>query len=64
MQTRFRKAMLNGTLLSRARQMRSQPTDSERKLWERLRRDSLGVKFKRQYAVGGYIVISAVLSKS
>jgi len=56
MQTRFHKAMLNGTLLSRARQMRSEPTDAERKLWEGLRRGSFDVKFKRQHPVGGYIV--------
>ena len=35
--------------------MRSEPTDAERRLWERLRRDAFGVKFKRQYAIGGYI---------
>ncbi len=56
MQTRFRDALLNGTLLARARQMRSEATDAERKLWAHLRRNSLGVKFKRQYAVHGYIV--------
>ena len=55
-QTRFRNALLNGVLLSRSRQMRSEPTDAERKLWAQLRRSSLGVKFKRQYAVRGYIV--------
>src|SRR5260370_12415788 len=56
MQTRFRNALLNGALLERSRQMRSEPTDAERKLWEKLRRGGLGVKFKRQYALCGYIV--------
>jgi crossover junction endodeoxyribonuclease RuvC len=56
MQTRFRNALLNGTLLSRSRQMRSAATDAERKLWEKLRREGFGVKFKRQYAIRGYIV--------
>ena len=36
--------------------MRSAATDAERKLWEKLRREGFGVKFKRQYAVRGYIV--------
>ncbi len=56
MQTRFRDSLLNGTLLARARQMRSEATDAERKLWAHLRRKNLGVKFKRQYVVRGYIV--------
>jgi very-short-patch-repair endonuclease len=56
MQTRFNKALLNGKLQMRSRHMRSEPTDAERKLRERLRRHNLGVKFKRQYAVRGYIV--------
>ena len=55
MQTRF-KALLNGTLLARSRQMRSEATDAERKLWQNLRRANLGLKFKRQYAARGYIV--------
>jgi very-short-patch-repair endonuclease len=56
MQTRFNKALLNGTLLARSRQMRSEATDAERKLWQNLRRGNLGVKFKRQYTARGYIV--------
>ena len=31
-------------------------TDAERKLWQHLRASQLGVKFTRQYPVGGYIV--------
>jgi very-short-patch-repair endonuclease len=64
MQTRFRNALLNGTLLSRSRQMRSAATDAERKLWEKLRRESFGVKFKREYAVRGYIVDFCVLNEN
>lgn len=56
MQTRFRNSLLNGVLLARSRHMRSEPTDAENKLWVRLRRNALGVKFKRQYVVRGYIV--------
>jgi very-short-patch-repair endonuclease len=56
MQTRFHNALVNGTILARSRQMRSEATDAERKLWQNLRRANLGVKFKRQYATRGYIV--------
>ena len=36
--------------------MRNAPTDAERRLWLALRdRRMLGVKFTRQFAVGGYI---------
>jgi len=56
MQTRFYNALLNGSLLARSRQMRSEATAAERKLWQNLRRANLGVKFKTQYAARGYIV--------
>ena len=63
MQTRFRNALLNGTLLERSRQMRSDPTDAERKLWAMLRRDGLGVKFKkairRPQSYCGFLLSSA-----
>ncbi len=41
----------------RARELRSQQTEAERKLWSRLRsRQLAGFKFRRQYAIGKYIV--------
>jgi len=40
----------------RARELRSNMTDAEKKLWKALRRQQLGVKFRRQVAVGPYIV--------
>jgi len=41
----------------RARQLRREETDAERKLWWRLRaRQIHGAKFRRQYVVGPYIV--------
>src|ERR1700730_12698229 len=45
-------------LLSRdkARRLRSVETDSERRLWMRLRRHQLGVQFRRQHPIGPYIV--------
>ena len=46
MQTRFRKGLTNGTLLSCSREMRRKPTEAERTLWYRLRRANLGVRFR------------------
>ncbi len=43
-------------LEERAHAMRHQPTESEAKLWEALRGGKLGVKFKRQVRIGGFIV--------
>ena len=40
----------------RAREMRREPTWAEEKLWERLRnRQLLGLKFRRQVQIDGYI---------
>jgi very-short-patch-repair endonuclease len=47
---------LSPLLLQRARDMRSEPTSSEQKLWQCLRdRQLAGLKFKRQAPVGNYI---------
>ena len=41
----------------RARRLRSNSTDAERRLWYFLRREQLaGHKFRRQYPLAGYIV--------
>jgi very-short-patch-repair endonuclease len=39
-----------------ARQLRSNPTEAEKCLWQQLRYQALGVKFRRQAVVGKYIV--------
>jgi len=39
-----------------ARQMRNKPTEAEKRLWWFLRAEKLGVKFRRQAAIGDYIV--------
>jgi very-short-patch-repair endonuclease len=45
------------TLLERAKAMRSDPTEAERRLWSILRSHRLaGYKFKRQQVIGRYIV--------
>ena len=36
--------------------MRNFPTECEKILWYRLRNSQLGVKFDRQYSVGGYVL--------
>jgi very-short-patch-repair endonuclease len=42
---------------TRARQLRNESTDAERRLWYFLRRRQLaGCKFRRQYPLAGYIV--------
>ncbi len=41
----------------RARDLRKNPTEAERLLWQHLRRRQLGgFRFRRQYAIGHYIV--------
>jgi very-short-patch-repair endonuclease len=40
----------------RARALRRRPTDAEQKLWQRLRHDQLGVRFRRQHPIGPYVV--------
>ena len=40
----------------RGRALRKEPTPAEGKLWAYLRGDKLGVKFRRQHALGPYIV--------
>jgi len=39
----------------RARAMRKAPTDAELAMWRIIGRDRLGVRFRRQHRLGGYI---------
>jgi very-short-patch-repair endonuclease len=39
-----------------ARKLRKNPTEAEKKLWALIRADQLGVRFRRQYPVGPYVV--------
>src|SRR3970040_609127 len=49
---------------SRARQLRKNPTDAERLLWEKLRLWQVdGCKFRRQQPLGPYIVDFVCLQK-
>jgi very-short-patch-repair endonuclease len=45
-----------------ARRLRREMTESERKLWSRLRIEQLGAKFRRQHPVGNYIADFACLA--
>ncbi len=44
------------SLKNRRRELRSQGTVTEKILWEVLRDNRTGYKFKRQHSVGGYIL--------
>ena len=50
------------TAMRNARKLRANMTDSERKLWSRLRSEQLGVKFRRQHPLGNYVADFACLS--
>jgi imidazole glycerol-phosphate synthase subunit HisF len=43
-------------LKNRRRDLRKKSTDTEKILWEQLRNSKLGVKFRRQYSVTGYVI--------
>jgi len=44
-------------MTNRARHLRREPTDVERKLWYRLRREQLsGLSFRRQHPIGPYVL--------
>ena len=47
--------ILYNELLSHARRMRGNATLAEQRLWECLRGKGLGVKFRRQHPIDGYI---------
>jgi Protein of unknown function (DUF559) len=51
------EAMVENLLKDRARQMRREPTEAERRMWRLLRDRRLGgFKFRRQEQLGRYIV--------
>ncbi len=43
-------------LLPRRRELRKNQTKQEEILWEKIRNRKLGIKFKRQYSIGGYVL--------
>lgn len=50
-----RKPRSNPKTKRQAVKLRKESTPAERKLWSRIRNDQLGVTFRRQHAIGGYI---------
>ncbi len=38
------------------RKLRKESTSQEKILWEHIRNNKLGLKFRRQYGIGGYIL--------
>ena len=50
-------------LLAKAKEMRGVPTEAEKLLWEYLRANQLGVKFRRQHPLGDYIADFVCLEK-
>lgn len=42
--------------VARARALRSDMTDAERALWQRVQHDALGVRVRRQHVIQGWIV--------
>jgi very-short-patch-repair endonuclease len=46
----------NHSLITPAQSLRKESTDAERKLWQRLRGEQLGVKFRRQHPFLEYVL--------
>ena len=45
-----------GNLFANARQLRRRPTPAEEKLWEHLRNNQMGFKYRRQHPLADYVV--------
>jgi len=45
----------SGQLFSNARELRNRETSAEKELWKYLRKNNLGVKFRRQHPMSSYI---------
>lgn len=52
----MRKIFNSKVLLTKRTRLRNSMTPQEIILWSRLRREQLGCKFRRQHAIGNYIV--------
>ena len=53
--------MRDGLIIHRAKELRSNLTEAERRLWYFLRRNHLGCRFRRQHPIGPYIADFACL---
>jgi very-short-patch-repair endonuclease len=55
MRKRYRRGLIDGSLLVKMRELRKNPTEAERKLWYHLRRRNLGYRFQRSHTIEGFI---------
>lgn len=46
----------NTTTQANAKSLRQNMTEAEKKLWQKIRSNQLGIKFRRQVPIGGYVV--------
>jgi riboflavin synthase alpha subunit/very-short-patch-repair endonuclease len=53
---RKQKGRTQGNILNFSREMRRNPTAAEKKFWQLVHNDKLGVRFRRQYSLYGFIV--------
>jgi leucyl-tRNA synthetase len=53
----------NKSLSDRRKELRQKSTPEETVLWEELRNNKLGVRFRRQHSIGGYILDFYCFSK-
>jgi len=53
----------NSKTRTRAIELRKELTPAERKLWSYIRKDQLGVNFRRQHAIGKFIVDFVCIEK-
>ncbi len=53
----------NKKLFERRKELRKNSTSQEEALWEELRNNKIGVRFRRQHSVGGYILDFYCFSK-
>ena len=55
MRKRYRRGLIDGSLLVKMRELRKHPTEAEAKLWYHLRRRNLGYGFQRSYTIECFI---------
>ncbi len=56
MQNIYHKVLNSNRMIGRRKELRRKSTTTENLLWQYLRNNSLGFKFKRQYSVVNYVV--------
>ncbi|MCQ2966733.1 MAG: DUF559 domain-containing protein [Alphaproteobacteria bacterium] len=56
----FHHTKNNPQLLNFAKTMRQKPTDAEHKMWQKLSRNQIGFKFRRQYPVDNKYIVDFI----